>query len=158
MMRRENLIKNNGKIIVQKTALSTTGTGSIPVEQLPESVLEYVTVNHQGYMVKGAAYDPLCNGENAVDVSVVKDGQPGYSLIFTLDGKFVQLEEDMELVSAPETIKKELRANYASYQVAPQIEKLTLANSQTQYLIDLTKNGTSKEVIFDLDGKVVCEN
>lgn len=152
-----NLIKKDDEAIAQP-ALSATGTGEIPVENLPAVVTQYIADNHVGYMVKSVAYDPMCNGENAIDVSVVKDGAAGYSLIFTLDGKFVQLEEDVDFALAPDAIKKELKNNYAAYQVAPQIEKLTLANNQTQYLVDITKDGTKKEVIFDTQANVVCEN
>lgn len=151
------LIKKDGEMISQ-SALSPDGTGEIAIEDLPAAITQFVTDNHEGYMVKSATYDPLCGGQNAIDVSVVKDGAPGYSLIFTLDGNYVQREEDMDFIEAPAAIIKELKAKYASYQVAPQIEKITLANNQIQYLVDLTKNGTAKEVIFDTDANVVCEN
>jgi len=59
-------------------------------------------------------------------------------LIFKTGGNFVQQDEDVPLSTA-------------------QIEKLILPDKSRQYLVDLTKNVKTKEVIFTADGAVICE-
>jgi hypothetical protein len=70
----------------------------------------------------------------------------------------VQQEQDAPLNTAPGKIKDVLKAKYADYSAGNQIEKLILVDKTEQYLVDLTKGTISKEVIFDNNGNVVCEN
>ena len=84
--------------------------------------------------------------------------RPNYSLIFLPDGTFVQLEEDVDVSKAPLKIIEAIKNNYSGYKIAPQIEKLTLANDTIQYLLDITKDKIAKEVIFNRNGTVACEN
>jgi hypothetical protein len=51
-----------------------------------------------------------------------------------------------------------LKAKNADYSTGNQIEKLTHANKTEQYQVGLNKNNISKELIFNADGVVVCEN
>lgn len=131
--------------------------GAIAVDKLPAGVKEFVTKNYPGYQIKSAASDPLCQGGDAIDVAITKSGVPNLSVIFRPDGQFVQQEEDVPLSTAPRKISDALKTKYAGYAVDNQIEKLILADKAVQYLVDLTKNKVSKEVIFSAEGVVVCE-
>jgi hypothetical protein len=51
-----------------------------------------------------------------------------------------------------------LKTKFADFKVDSQIEKLTLADKKIQYSADLSKNGSSKEVVVDADGNVVCSH
>jgi hypothetical protein len=161
---RQQVEKGNKKDTLSESSnlndtISTANTsGPIALNTLPTAIREYVTKNHPGYNMKNAAHDPLCQGGDAIDVAISKKGSPTYSLIFKPDGTFVQLEEDIDINKAPAKILKEVKIKYAGYQPASQIEKLTLADKSIQYLLDITKNGVSKEVIFNTDGSVACEN
>jgi hypothetical protein len=137
-----------------KTPLSTSG---ISLNNLPAGVKEFVGKNYPGYKMISATSDPLCQGGDAIDVAITKNGSPNLSLIFKPDGSFVQQEEDVPLSTAPGKINSVLKGKYASYSAGNQIEKLTLANKSVQCLVDLNKGKVSKEVIFDLNGNVVCE-
>jgi len=132
-------------------------SGEISLDKLPNNIKEYVNKNYHGYAIKKASYDPLCTGEDAIDVSIVKKGSKNYSLIFLLDGTFVQLEEDIELSKAPVKVLEILKTKYMDYKPAPKIERLKLANNSIQYLVDLLKDSLAKEVTFNEDGTVVCE-
>lgn len=132
--------------------------GKITLNQLPANVADYVAKNYLGYEMKNAAHDPLCSGGDAIDLVITKKDSPTYSLIFLPDGAFVQLEEDIDISKAPTKVLEAIKTKYSDYQIAPQIEKLTLANNTTQYLLDITKDKITKEVIFTTDGIVVCEN
>ena len=155
--------KQNGNTKLNTVTTDTAQTtrplkGEIALEKLPPNIKKYVDQNFQGYVIKSAAYDPLCTGEDAIDVAISKKGSPDYSLIFLLDGTFVQQEEDIDISKAPARILEVVKTKYAGFTPAQQIERLTLADKSTQYLFDLTKDKISKEVIFKEDGTVFCEN
>lgn len=133
-------------------------SGAIALDKLPKGVKEFTEKFYPGYVMIHAASDPLCGGGDAIDVAVTKKGSPDFSLIFKPDGSFVQQEEDMPMTNAPAKIKDILKAKYADYTASNQIEKLILADKTEQYLVDLNKGTISKEVIFNLNGDVVCEN
>lgn len=144
--------------IFNDTINTTNTSGIIALNTLPTAIREYVTKNHPGYKMENAAHDPLCQGGDAIDVAITQKDSPSYSLIFKPDGTFVQLEEDIDINKAPAKVLEMVKIKYAGYQPAPQIEKLTLADKSIQYLLDITKKGFTKEVIFNTDGSVACEN
>ncbi len=131
---------------------------NIAIDKLPAGINEFVTKNYSGYQIKSATSDPLCQGGDAIDVAITKSGVPNLSVIFRPDGQFVQQEEDVLLSTAPQKISDALKTKYAGYTAGKQIEKLILADKSVQYLVDLTKNKVSKEVIFSAEGNVVCES
>lgn len=136
---------------------ATMPGGLIAIDKLPAGIHVFVNKNYPGYAMTKAASDPLCQGGDAIDVAITKQGAPNLSLIFKPDGTFVQQEEDMPLSTATEKLKNVLKARYADYTAGTQIEKLTLADKSVQYLVDLSKGSLTKEVIFSTDGAVVCE-
>lgn len=145
--------KNTPKTV----SIKPDSSGIIALEQLPSSAKDYVSKNFPGYTIQSAAFDPLCQGGDAIDVAVTKQGQPNLSLIFKYDGSFVQKEEDIPLNTAPKKVADVIKIKYTGYAAGNPIEKLTLADNTTQYLIDITKGSISKEVILTPDGVVVCE-
>ena len=131
--------------------------GEITLDRLPAGVKEFVIKNYAGYKMVKAASDPLCQGGDAIDLAVAKTGAPNLSLIFKPDGTFVQQEEDVPLSMATSKIMNVLKTKYVDYKAGTQIEKLVLADKTVQYLADLTRGSVTKEVIFTVDGNVVCE-
>jgi len=154
----KNKKDNTLESVISNDTIKTANTsGAIALNTLPTIINEYITKNYPGYVMENAAHDPLCQGGDAIDVAITKKGGPNYSLIFRPDGTFVQLEEDMDINKAPSKIIEMIKIKYAGYQPAAQIERLTLADKSIQYLLDITKDGVSKEVIFNIDGSVACE-
>jgi translation elongation factor EF-1beta len=47
-------------------------SGEISLDKLPNNIKEYVNKNFHGYTIKKASYDPLCTGEDAIDVSIIQ--------------------------------------------------------------------------------------
>lgn len=131
---------------------------SVSKENLSANIKDYVSSHYPGYIINDAQSDPLCVGGDAIDVLVTKKGKPAFSLIFKPDGTFVQKEEDVDFYAAPENVKNTIKVKYGSFKASDQIEKLTLADNSTQYLIDLNKDLVSKEVILTINGTVICEN
>jgi|GEM_PF-2381954 len=154
--------KQQEKTEAEKTNTTATVTtalpaGEITLDRLPAGVKEFVTKNYAGYKMVKAASDPLCQGGDAIDLAIAKTGAPNLSLIFKPDGTYVQQEEDVPLVTATAKIKEALKAKFADYSAGTQIEKVILADKSVEYLVDLTKGTVTKEVIFTMDGNVVCE-
>lgn len=131
--------------------------GEITLDRLPAGVKEFVSKNYAGYKMVKALSDPLCQGEDAIDVAIAKTGSPNLSLIFKPDGSFVQQEEDVPLSAATDKIRNTLKTKYVGYAAGSQIERLVLADNTVQYMADLTKGSSTKEVIFTAEGIVVCE-
>jgi hypothetical protein len=139
---------------VTKTVLPD---GEITLDRLPAGVKEFVIKNYAGYKMVKALSDPLCQGGDAIDLSIAKTGAPNLSLIFKPDGSFVQQEQDVPLSEATSKIMNTLKTKYADYSAGTQIEKLILADKTVQYMADLTKGNVTKEVMFTADGVVICE-
>jgi hypothetical protein len=100
----------------------------------------------------------MCNGDDAIDVAIRKEGKPAYSVIFSPKWEFIQQEEDVDLKEAPAKVKETLKNKFADYKIEAQIERLTLANKTLQYSADLSKGNTAKEVVFNADGSVSCSH
>ena len=146
--------KDTGVLNVSSASPSTKFT----INNLPVGVKEFVSKNYSGYTIVSADSDPLCGGGPAVDVAIKKTGVPNLSLIFKPDGSFVQQEEDVPLSTASDKIRSVLKTKYADYSAGNQIEKLTLVDKTIEYMVDLNKGSVNKEVIFSVDGNIVCEN
>jgi hypothetical protein len=127
------------------------------MENLPKCIKEFVELNYKGYEITDVYSDSLCLGGDAIDVTIEKEGQTPYSLIFKPDCTYLQKEEDMPMDSVPVKVKEILRVKYSSYFVSDEIEKIILADNTPQYLIDLEKDTTYVEVLFTPDGQIVCE-
>ncbi|MGV8963267.1 MAG: PepSY-like domain-containing protein [Candidatus Saccharimonadaceae bacterium] len=153
-------MKNEDKEYTELLTNNTSSivSGKVEIDSLPQTVNEFVTNNYNGYKIESAAHDPMCNGEDAIDVSITKVGSKPFSLIFTPQGAFIQQEEDVSIEIAPSNVMKVLKTKYADYNADQQIEKLSLTDKSVQYLVDLSKNGVNKEVIFDAQGNVICEH
>lgn len=144
----------------ETSVVSTTTPSTInySADNLPPGVKDFVSKNYSGFTIVSASPDPLCGGGPAVDVAINKAGAPTLSLIFKPDGSYVQQEEDVPLSTASNKIRNEIKTKYAGYSAGNQIEKLILADKTIEYMVDLNKGQTTKEVIFSIDGNIVCEN
>ncbi len=154
------LIKGNNEKDKEVTADNTSNkvSGKVDINALPQSINDFVTKNYAGYKIKSAAHDPMCNGDDALDVAITKTGSPAYSLIFSPQGEFIQQEEDVNISNAPAKVLETLKTKFGDYKIGQQIEKLSLADHSTHYSVDVSKSGASKEVIFDEQGNVLCED
>lgn len=133
-------------------------TGPVAIVNLPATVQPYVEKNFPGYTIANASHDPLCTGGDAIDVVIKAKKKPTLSLIFIPNGSFVQKEEDVPYSTAPKKVTDVIKTKYADFKPSKQIEKLTLADNTTQYLVDITKANKAMEVILSKDGVLVCEH
>ena len=117
---------------------------------------DYVNRNYPDYKITKTTDDPLCGGGQATDVLIENSQKDNLSLIFTLDGKFIQKEVDVNFAAMPNNIKTVLAQKFPNYVHGDSVEQLTLVSGQQQYLVDLTQDKKTLEVIFDLTGSVVC--
>jgi ABC-type cobalt transport system substrate-binding protein len=129
-----------------------------PLHSLPSSIIEFAQRNYPGYSIISAVSDSFCGEGNVIDIDITKTGAPDISLIFKSGGSFLQQEEDVSLSTVPNQVKKVLKSIYREYSAGKEIEKLILADKTEEYLFNLDRGDVSKEVIFKLNGDVVCEN
>ena len=80
------------ELVKPDTALFKTVSpdGEITLNSLPSGVNEFMIKNFAGYKMVKALYNPLCQGRDTIDLAIAKSGAPNLSLIFKLDGSFVQ--------------------------------------------------------------------
>jgi hypothetical protein len=154
----ETLKKSTEIADTNKPQIKKPFSGKIDIDSIPANAKNFIAKNYEGYKISSAAYDPLCGGDDAIDVAITKNGMPNYSLIFLLDGTFVQQEEDIPFSLAPDKVVKAVKEKYPDYQISKQIEKLKLADGSLQYLLDITKDSKTKEVILTEDGKIVYQS
>lgn len=81
-----------------------------------------------------------------------------FCAIFLPDGTFVQQEEDVNISKAPAKVLEIVKMKYPGFTPAQQIEQLTLADKSIQYLLDITKDKSAKEVLFNEAGIIICES
>lgn len=143
---------------ITKTQPHQPLSGKVEIEKLPNPIKKFIAKNYEGYTIVSAAFDPLCSGVDAVDVSITKKGKPNYSIIFLLDGNFVQQEEDVDISLAPANVLKTVKDKFKDYTIAKQIEILVMADKSIQYLFDISKGNITKEVIVNKEGTIICES
>ncbi|WP_447951193.1 hypothetical protein [Chryseobacterium koreense] len=129
---------------------------NINLDTLPASIQEFISTNYPGYKMISAVKDPLCSGLEAIDVTVEKPDSPSFSLIFKIDGQFLQQESDISLSELPKAVSNQLTARFKDSTPDQNAEKLILADQSINYQVDLTKGQQKKEVVFKEDGTVVC--
>ncbi len=137
----------------QNESIDTSSTNTNVA--VPQKAQSYIKNNYPEYNIVRASDDPMCTGEPAIDVSIKKD-RSVISLIFSPTGDFLQSEVDVDYSEAPQGIGSKIKSEFPGYAASEQIEKLTLPNGETQYLVDIVKDEDSKEVIFDTGANVVC--
>jgi hypothetical protein len=128
------------------------------LNKLPAGIKEFIEREYSGYTISGAVSDPLGQGGDAIDVAITKSGVTNLSLNFKPDGSFVQQEEAEPMKTAPDKVRDVIASKYADYKAVDEIEKLQLADKTVQYLVDLSKGNTTKEVIISKEGAIVCEH
>lgn len=129
---------------------------NINLDTLPASIQEFISHNYYGYKMVSAVKDPLCSGMEAIDVTVERSDSPSFSLIFKMDGQFVQQETDINLNELPKAVLNQLNTGFKDYMPDQNAEKLNLADQSINYQVDLSKGQVKKEVVFKEDGTVVC--
>ncbi|MBS1904535.1 MAG: hypothetical protein JSS75_12580 [Bacteroidetes bacterium] len=140
--------------------------GSTPASALahktPDSVRtrinDYTNTHYAGWRIKRISPDPMCDGTPALEVVLSRHKHEPLALIFTPQGMFVQLEEDIPFPSAPSVVQTAATSKYHNYHIARTVERITLASGSIQYLFDLSKGKQTKEATFAQDGSMVCEH
>ncbi len=94
------------------------------------------------------------DGKTTFEVSVA-DGAGKRNAVFAPDGALVALEAPLPVSILPAPVKSAIQAKYPSARVS-KAEKITLANSEVQYEVDLRK-AAKKEVLLSADGKILKE-
>ncbi len=57
----------------------TENSKNVDVASLPQSVRDYVNTNFGGYTIASADHDPMCTGEDAIEVVIKKANATDYA-------------------------------------------------------------------------------
>lgn len=87
--------------------------GKVDISTIPQSVKDFVNKNYPDYKIENAEHDPMCNGDDAIDVAIRKPGSPAFSVIFSPKWEFIQQEEDVDFGLAPAKIKETLKNKFS---------------------------------------------
>lgn len=150
--------------MISNKNVSSLVTNNIPITDLPVGILNFIAYSHSGYMIESASYKTLCGGIDAIEAIVVKENKNrsedySISFIFTHDGKYIRTEQGIDFSDIPDKVKQEIAYSFKDFKPKSKAKLLTLTkDDETQYLVNLDKNGGDKEIIFKVNGNIVCEN
>jgi uncharacterized membrane protein YkoI len=128
---------------------------SVPVKDLPQAIKTYVEVNYPGYALDEAEKETDCSGLTVYDVEIEQGEENELELTFDADGNFLYSETEIAATDLPAAVVNSIATNYAGF-TTQEADKLTLADGSTRYEVELKKGNTEKEVLFDLEGTVIC--
>lgn len=80
------------------------------------------------------------------------------SLIFSLQGNFIQREDDIDFNTLPIPVTNSIEKNFSDYNHGDQAELIALKNKEIHYLIDFNSEDKKFEVLFNSQGTIVCQN
>ncbi|MBC7776810.1 MAG: PepSY-like domain-containing protein [Phycisphaerae bacterium] len=140
--------------VFQWTACGKDNT--VAIADLPSAIKVYVDANYPGYTLDEAEKETNCSGATVYDVEIEQGEENDLELTFDIDGNFLYSETDVASADLPTAVVNSIATNYAGF-ASEEPSKLTLADGSTRYEVELEKGKTDKEVLFDSEGQVICE-
>lgn len=129
---------------------------SVPVKDLPQAIKTYVEANYPGYTLDEAEKETDCSGATVYEVEIEQGEENELELTFDEEGNFLYAESEIGAADLPAAVVNSIATNYAGF-TTEETDKLTLADGSTRYEAELKKGSTEKEVLFDSEGTVICE-
>ena len=129
---------------------------SIAIADLPAAIKTYVEANYPGYALEEAEQETLCTGESTYEVEIEQGDDDELELTFDTDGNFLFSETEIPVAELPAAVINTIASNYAGFKTE-EADKLSMADGTTRYEVELEKGKTEKEVLFDAEGGVICE-
>lgn len=130
--------------------------GGFPLADLPAAIKTYVEANYPGYTIDEAEQETDCSGATVYDVEIEQGEDIESELTFDSEGNFLYSESEITVADLPASVTNSLANNYAGF-TTEEADKLTLADGSTRYEVELEKGSIEKEVLFDTEGTVICE-
>ena len=133
---------------------------SINIASLPAAITNYINTNYADYSIDEAQKDTLCDGTAGIEVELKKKNSEDITLFFSKENTFILKEEEIKYSALPPAVQTFFSSNYPNYNLPKDADKITLANGNVQYEIDIKEKTTKveKEVITNSDGtSKICE-
>ena len=127
------------------------GEKKIPKKQLPESVLASFKAAYPKSRIKGQSMETE-KGKTFYEIESV-DGKTRRDLLFTADGKIVEVEEALDLKSISDDMKSAIAREFPKGKVT-KAEKVT-QDSSAVYEFHVKVGKSTKEITLDGSGKVL---
>lgn len=129
---------------------------SVAIADLPSAIKTYVEANYPGYSLDEAETETDCAGSKVYDIEIEQGEENELELTFDTDGNFLYSETEIGLSDLPATVANSISINYSGFKTE-EADKLNMADGSTRYEVELEKGSTNKEVLFDTEGTVICE-
>ncbi len=123
---------------------------------LPENIQTYLDANYPGAEIEESEQDTLCTGTAVYEVKLEVNDDEEKDLTFNSEGSLLFTENEIAADQLPAAVTTAIAANYAGF-ATEEAERLDLASGGTQFEVELKNGATVKNVLFNPDGTVVCE-
>ncbi len=123
--------------------------------QLPANVQSYLDTNHPNAEIEESEADTLCTGTAVYEVELEVNDDEELELTFDTEGSLLSTSMEIPASQLPAAVTAAISANFGGYSVE-EAESLDLPGGGNQFEVEL-KGSNVKEVLFNADGTVVCE-
>lgn len=129
---------------------------SVAIADLPAAIKIYVDANFPGYTLDEAETETDCFGTTVYEVEIEQGEENDLELTFDTEGNFIYSETEIGVSDLPASVASAIASKYDGFKIE-EAAKLNMADGSTRYEVELEKGSTDKEVLFDTEGTVICE-
>lgn len=129
---------------------------SVPIADLPPEIKAYVDANYPGYTLDEAEQETDCAGTSVYEVEIEQGEENELELCFDTAGNFLYAETEITMADLPTAVVNSIADHYAGFKTE-EPNKFTMADGTIRYEVELEKDKTDKDVLFDSEGGVICE-
>ena len=156
---------------VQSYAQDVIYKATVKREEVPNVIIEATKTDFPGYVVE--EYSIVPEGYVEEDVEVSKSVDPtdmdGYEITLSAkgeklvanydeDGNLMSKEESLRNVAPPLAVSRAVQSSYPGWTISKDSYHLTTLNdgeTDEQYKLLLTKDGSKKRICTNADGKII---
>lgn len=128
----------------------------LPLGELPPAVKSYVEANYPAYSIDEAEMEADCFGASVYEVEIEQNEDNELELVFDKNGNFLYSETEIAVSDLPAAVSGSIASKFAGFKTK-EADKLAMADGSTRFEVEMKKDGKTKEVIFDTEGTVICE-
>ncbi len=122
---------------------------------ISDNLQAYINNNYPDFSVKKASIDTLCDETSAIVIALQKMSKK-IDVYFDEEERFLHEAEDIKKKDIPEEVIEIVTNTFEEYQLKTNAIKYIKQDGTIQYSLTLFKENSSKEVIVNSDGTIIC--
>lgn len=131
---------------------------TVPVNFLPIAIGQYINLNFEGYSVKHAEMQTICQLGPIYNVMIEDSKSDRLMLFFSKTEEYLGRADRTLFQLAPKQVQEIITEKYLSYTVRPGMELITLNDGRTLYAVFLSAGSESNIMLLvKSDGTIVCQ-